>query len=568
MAAVLRLALAVREADGKLLIDDVVLDALPRFAGAAAEILRRAGLLDSTCDRLPGRRGSLHRVGPGPRSCQTCGAWGTRRRCEACRQWEASGSCEPGTCQRCGHADVPLRGGRCRACLVHIRAHGPAAACQSWVQLWFALPGASGPPGPARLSDAGRQETVPAVSPYCIDPAQLALFTMRRDWRPALDSAWLPALTGAAQRLLDNFSGAQPSPGDEAAGRSARALRILVAWLGADAPFHEADVRALAGLRPGVQVRRVLTFLAARDMLIPDPGRQAEPRQHAVQRLLASLPGQIGREAGIWVQVVRGQGRVEHPALAYKTIRNYLDYLLPVLTGWASRHASLREVTRQDILDAVDARHGPVIQHRIVALRSLFRALRQERVIFRDPTRGISLPAPARLPQPLPTDRVAGLLNRADGQAARLAIALVAIHAVPGADLVRIQTGDLDLASGTLTIRRGLQRRVIYLDEVTAALASQWLRYRHQRWPGSRNPHLLVSQQTAADASPVGPTMIWDMFEPLGVHPVRLRQDRILDEARHTADPVHLVRVFGITESTAINYVHAAHPGRQSVIPR
>jgi integrase len=239
-----------------------------------------------------------------------------------------------------------------------------------------------------------------------------------------------------------------------------------------------------------------------------------------------------------------------------------------VLTGWASRHASLREVTRQEILDAVDARHGPVIQHRIVALRSLFRALRQERVIFRDPTRGISLPAPARLPQPLPTDRVAGLLNRADGQAARLAIALVAIHAVPGVDLVRIQTGDLDLASGTLTIRRGFQRRVIYLDEVTAALASQWLRYRHQRWPGSRNPHLLVSQQTAADASPVGPTMIWDMFEPLGVHPVRLRQDRILDEARHTADPVHLVRVFGITESTAINYVHAAHPGRQSVIPR
>jgi hypothetical protein len=53
-------------------------------------------------------------------------------------------------------------------------------------------------------------------------------------------------------------------------------------------------------------------------------------------------------------------------------------------------------VTRQDILDAVDARQGPVIQHRIIALRSLFRALRQERVIFRDPTRGISLPAPAR----------------------------------------------------------------------------------------------------------------------------------------------------------------------------
>jgi hypothetical protein len=568
MSEVLRLALAVREADGKLLVDEAVLDALPRFSGAAAEILRRAHLLDAACGQVPGPRGIRHRVGPGPRRCQTCGAWGTRLRCEACQQWEASGGYQPGTCQRCGQVDIPLRGGRCRACLVHIRAHGPATARQSWVQLWFALPGASGPPGPARLTGDGEPEAALALSPHRIDPAQQVLFDVRRDWRPVVGSAGLPALTGAAQRLLDEFSRTQPSPGDEAAARPARSLRILVAWLGADAPFHEADVRALAGLRPGVQVRRVLTFLAARGMLIPDPGRQTEPRQHAVQRLLASLPGQFGREAAIWVKVVRGQGRVEHPALAYKTIRNYLAYLMPVLTGWAGRYASLREVTRQDIRDAIDARHGPVIQHRIIALRSLFRALRQERVIFRDPTRGISLPAPARLPQPLPADRVAGLLNRANGPGARLAVALVAIHAVTVADLIHLQTTDLDLATGTLAIRRGYRPRIIYLDEITAALASQWLRHRHQRWPGSRNPHLLVSQQTAADVSPVGPTMIGAMFEPLGVRPDRLRQDRLLDEARHTADPVHLVRVFGITESTALSYVHAAHPGRQSVIPR
>jgi hypothetical protein len=286
---------------------------------------------------------------------------------------------------------VPLRAGRCRACLIHVREHGPATALQPWVQLWFALPGAGIPRGSARWTRAGEPEAAPAVSPHPTDPAQLTLFTVRRDWRPVLGAASLPALTGTAQQLLDDFSRAQPAPGDEAAGKAARALRILAAWLGAEAPFHEADVRAMAGLRRSVQVRRVLTFLAVRDMLIPDPGRQAEPRQHAVNRLLASLPGQIGREATTWVTVVRGHGRV---------------------------------------------------------------------------------------------------------------------------------------------------------------------------------PHLLVSQQTAADTSPVGPTMIGAMFEPLGVRPDRLRQDRILDEARHTADPVHLVRVFGINESTAINYVHAAHPGRQSVIPR
>jgi len=136
MTAVLRLALAVREADGKLLVDDAVLDVLPRFSGAAAEIVRRAHLLDAACDRVPRPRGSRHRVGAGPRSCQTCGAWGTRRRCQACQQWEASGGYRPGTCQRCGQPEVPLRGGRCRACLVHIREHGPAVVHQPWVQLW------------------------------------------------------------------------------------------------------------------------------------------------------------------------------------------------------------------------------------------------------------------------------------------------------------------------------------------------------------------------------------------------------------------------------------------------
>jgi hypothetical protein len=40
--------------------------------------------------------------------------------------------------------------------------------------------------------------------------------------------------------------------------------------------------------------------------------------------------------------------------------------------------------------------------------------------------------------------------------------------------------------------------------------------------------------------------------------PSKLRQDRILDEARHTADPVHLMRVFGITASTAMKYVYTA----------
>jgi hypothetical protein len=55
MSAVLRPALAVHEADGKPFVDDAVLDVLPGFAGAAAEILRRAGLLDPDAAGFRGR---------------------------------------------------------------------------------------------------------------------------------------------------------------------------------------------------------------------------------------------------------------------------------------------------------------------------------------------------------------------------------------------------------------------------------------------------------------------------------------------------------------------------------
>ena len=42
----------------------------------------------------------------------------------------------------------------------------------------------------------------------------------------------------------------------------------------------------------------------------------------------------------------------------------------------------------------------------------------------------------------------------------------------------------------------------------------------------------------------------------------QLRQDRILHEARETADPLRLMRLFGISDGTAMRYVTAAHPER------
>ncbi|MFG3126526.1 hypothetical protein [Streptomyces tendae] len=51
-------------------------------------------------------------------------------------------------------------------------------------------------------------------------------------------------------------------------------------------------------------------------------------------------------------------------------------------------------------------------------------------------------------------------------------------------------------------------------------------------------------------------------FRHLGLNSEQVRIDRFLDEARATADPVHLMTVFGITENTAMEYLASAHPER------
>ena len=108
----------------------------------------------------------------------------------------------------------------------------------------------------------------------------------------------------------------------------------------------------------------------------------------------------------------------------------------------------------------------------------------------------------------------------------------------------------------------------IYLEPVTHQLAAQWLTQRQRRWPASVNPHLLISQRSALD--PAGPPVAVGTLRdalPAGITLQQLRQDRILDEASDTADPLHLMRLFGIAEQTAMRYVAAAHPERTAKLP-
>jgi len=277
-----------------------------------------------------------------------------------------------------------------------------------------------------------------------------------------------------------------------------------------------------------------------------------------------------GRPIGRWVRVLRGEGRREHPVTSFETVRKYVGYVYPVLFSWAVRVASLREITPEDIREALDGLTGNSARSTFTGLSSLFRALKQERLVFRNPMRGITLPAVSLLPVPIPSDRLHGLINRGSGPMAQFVVALVAIHGLGPSELTRLQLDDLDVAHGRLTVQRATGRHTVYVDELTHCLAATWLRERHRRWPTTSNSHLLVSPQTAVMVT--GPAIarevIYLVFRPLGLSPSKLRQDRILDEARHTADPVHLMRVFGISDTTAMRYVSTAHPERRTTLPR
>ncbi|MEU3991758.1 hypothetical protein AB0F24_25935 [Streptomyces platensis] len=268
------------------------------------------------------------------------------------------------------------------------------------------------------------------------------------------------------------------------------------------------------------------------------------------------------------MRVLRGATRAHHPVTDYATVRKYLYYLAAPLADWSSRYTTLRQVTAADVADAITAVQGNRAHERGVALRSLFRALKHAKLVFTDPTRGVHITRPGLLPTTLAPDRLAGLLDTNDDPAARLILALTALHATNGTNLQILTLADLLLTRGQLLLRRPHGRHIVHLDGTTTDLLHVWLRYRHQRWPRTSNPHLLITQQTASTTEPVSDFYLHTCFAPSGVTLRAVRADRILDEARDTEDPVHLIRVFGISTTTAMKYLYAAHPHRASPIPR
>jgi integrase len=380
-------------------------------------------------------------------------------------------------------------------------------------------------------------------------------------------------LSERAQHLVDQFAALATDQRWTAGprGEGLRTLRVLFACLGADAPIPETEIMRLVTTCPGLSGKRVITFLAERHLLVPDPANQLDSNQQRVEQALKAMPTAFADDVRRWVTVLRGEGRRRRDrAMNWSTVRKYIYAIRPVLLDWQHEVASLREITRDHVELAIRQHKGNIARGVHVGLRSLFRALKQERVIFRDPTRGIVVSAVLILPKNIPSDRLRGLLDQAHRPVTKVVIALAAVHGLRPTDISRALLEDLNLSAGRLVIRRASGRHLIYLDELTHGIIAAWLRHRHERWPKSTNPYLVVSRQTAMDArrQSTSTSTLRTMVERFGVTVSALRADRILDEARQTADPVHLMRLFGICDDIAMKYVYAAHPERQSEVIR
>ncbi|MFF2469919.1 hypothetical protein [Streptomyces mirabilis] len=559
-----RLALAVRDADQPLVSEQDIAQ-LPQLRGPLVEIFRRAGLLR----RRPNRWHLALHPQPPAVSCGHCLSWSgtTAKLCSACKNWRRSS--QKGPCRRC-HRTLPLSLGRCRRCRV-VELEQTLAGAPISDQLWFGgdvdiyVNKTGRDLNNARDQQAQQRRAELRYWPrHPIDPTQIELFPApERNWK-AIQNPGRLKISEPGQAIISELDRLASDQAWSSATRkkSLRTLRVLLAWLGTNTSILERDVVGVGDLSPHYNTVRVAGFLQTKGMLTLDSDAIGT-HEASVRRWVDQAPAQFQADLHTWIAVLRGCGKRPSPPMRWDTIRGYTLHVVAVLGAW-EHLASLREVTEQEVKAAA------VNYSVFSSLRSLFRALRRERRIFRDPARNVHLTTPVRVPRPIPSDRLKGLLNQAGGAKDRLALVLMAVYAVRPKQVAEILLDDLDRSAGRLRIRRPNRLdHEICLDDFVLQLVKDWMTERHRRWPLSTNPYLIVSPLTALhiDRPSVGISNFKSLRDRIGINFTQLRQDRLLDEAQETADPVRLMRLFGITSYTAIHYVRTAHPERFTIDP-
>ena len=501
-----------------------------------------------------------HRSGPVRDSCLDCLAWGVTRRhgwrCQACESWRdrfpTSSDCP--SCRR--HVPVNARG-YCRLCcrqatLVRPRhaANDVAAANRHGQQLFFVDLFRQKRPTPVVLT----VRSSPWPVHYPVAHEQLTLFDATRDLNAARLRGFalppLPDLAAALDHAVDEHAAAH-GWGDGLTAGVHQAMHVLLTIQ--DTPgsvIKHSEAQTLVQM-PCTGVLPVLEVLAATGMLTDDRPPPLDPwfSAHTDQ-----LPEPMLSELREWFHVLRDGSTVTPRRRPRKpsTARLYVWLVTPALRAWADAgYISLREVTRQDVLDVLPTernRYSSVLS----ALRSLFGLLKARHITFINPvTRIRTAPAEPVHIVPMNLDQVREALNSANPARAALT-ALIAFHAPR---IVQLRTLRLtDLRDGRLFLP---DHTVVLAQPVRDRLAA-WLDERARRWPETRNPYVFIHHHNAVRTRPV--SIPWISIT-IGISAQLIRQDRILDEALVTnGDVRRICDMFGLGVSSAARYTHTADP--------
>jgi site-specific recombinase XerC len=386
-----------------------------------------------------------------------------------------------------------------------------------------------------------------------VDPGMEPLFDM------APDPAVLAARLRAEERDLTRYCAAIVREHATKFGWSkrqrndvTRSLRMLQVFRSSPtAKIRATDVLQLR--QYSGNVLSTIDVLAAAGLLIED-------RPTAIERYFAAktstLPPVMKDQLEVWLQVL-SNGSLQAPRQVPRNPRTIKAHILgteAIIHAWADAGIqSLAEVTRADVIAALE--ETPTSRRHIAGngLKSLFKTLKGRRLIFVNPTRGMKAsPKSSNIPLALDAAVIRKELNSPNPVAA-LAVALVAFHALTGTQLCELRL--TDIRDGHLI----LGNRDIPLAAPVRTRLATWLDQRNQTWPNSANPHLLINRRTAPRLLPVGKNFPWT---GLTLRPRALREDRILHEIHATGGDVRRIcDLFGLSVEGATRYLSTVeHP--------
>lgn len=506
---------------------------------------------------LIARRASGSREG----LCLECGTWApliARGCCNTCVIFRFRG--EIGVCRLCAREVIVGKLRRCRRCLVAGSRAGvrfPGRPIDSPrlppkrvgfprdIQLFFSgmlNAGRNSPPASRVERDSATQRTR-------LTHGQLNLL-----WVPAdLSHIDVDEVVATAAAELPHLFSSVAAFGATRGWRETtvrgvqRATAVLLAARCERDRFEHSALERLSGL--GLPIGSTVDFLADTDLLVIDPDATLDVW---VDERLSGLPGKVRSEVQSWVDVLRGRSTRRRKPHLVTTIKAYVKVTAPILEQWSHRYDSLRQVTEQDVDEQLAGLEGWDRPNILVGMRSLFRTLKANRLIFADPSARFSMEAPSRRP-PLAIDPEvrSSLLELIRQPDHRLIVLLAGVHALSCKQIVSLRVDDVDLAGNRFFVNAHPRP----LDAVTRDHLVAWLDFRRATWPHTANPHLLVTSRSAARIGPAGQTYVKTAVAGLPVTLSGLRADRLVCEALDSGgDPLRIALMFGMSAEAATGY--------------